>query len=443
MKATAIAAATAATLMLTSCLSPSSGAAPRNVVRLPAVNAEINYFSSFDIDDPFAIVIAGAIAEYEATSGNRVNIIWSGAESSEEIHSRLSGGLRVDIWDGDLQRQLETNSQFMLDLTNFYSQQYALLGNQPMTQIINPFLLNFVTQMSRRYAPEDAPYALLAVPFAQYNVAFVYNQAYFAQAGITNTPRTWQDLSTLSETLRARGFMPLSSQMRPYLAYGYYLARTMGTDWVEELMHTPSMWTDPAVFRMAQTFGQMASGGYLSRHEDRANPGPFALLNDRVAMWLMCTSGIRDLAAAHPGATFGAFNFPYIEGQRSDLDPLVPDLPDGQVSAMYGSRGFFIFADSPYAGYAFEMIVTIMSPSFDQQLALETLGIPFAADIPWPAEIRGIEQSFREIGAWIPYGGGTLVNPYTRQRANEQFRRLLQDRMPAREFINTMMQDET
>ena len=84
----------------------------RDVVRLAVINAEINYLSSFSIDDPFAVVIAGAIAEYEAVSGNRVNVIWSGNESTEEARIRLAGGARVDIWDGDLEQQLRHNAIF-------------------------------------------------------------------------------------------------------------------------------------------------------------------------------------------------------------------------------------------------------------------------------------------------------------------------------------------
>ena len=67
--------------------------------------------------------------------------------------------------------------------------------------------------------------------------------------------------------------------------------------------------------------------------------------------------------------------------------------------------------------------------------------MPFAADIPWPAEIRGIERSFNEIGGWIPYGGGALANPEAKKRANAEFRRIVQHRGLAREFINTMIQE--
>jgi len=425
-------------LTLSACLSPGSPA----VERLGVANAELNYFSSFHIDDPFAVVIAGAIAEYEATSGNRVNIIWNGGESAEEVRARHESGVRVDIWDGDIEFQMRQNAELMLDLTNLYDRSYTLLGNQSMSDIINPFLWNFAGQMSRRFAPEDSPDVLLTVPFAPYNVAFVYNQAMFASAGIANPPRTWEEFLAVCELLNARGFMPLSGQMQPNLAYGYYLARTMGTDWVEELMHNPSMWTDPAVFRMATHFERLIRAGSVSRHESRAHPGPHAILNDSVAMWLMRTSDIRKLVESHdPGTTFGAFNFPRLEEERGDLDSLVGETPQGTFATMHGAHGFFISADTRYADYAFEMIVTVFSPNFDQQLSVETSTVPFAADIPWPPEIRGIERSFREIGAWLPYGGGTMSNPFTQYRADVGFRRMIHDRAPAREFITAMMRE--
>jgi len=423
---------------IVSCFVP-PGDARRDVVRLAVINAEINYLSSFSIDDPFAAVIAGAIAEYEAVSGNRVNVIWSGSETTEEAYARLAGGVRVDIWDGDLEQQLRRNAEFMLDLTPFYGRSNALFGNRSMNSIINPFLLDLAQQMSYRFAPEGSRGALLAVPFAPFNVAFVYNEAYFAQTGIGVRPRTWGEFLNTSERLKIRGFMPLSSQMEPHIAYGYYLARMMGTDWVEELMDNPSMWSDPAVFRMATLFEQLASGGHLSIHEQRANPGPHANINDRVAMWLMRTSDISELVAKNPpGATFGAFNFPRIEGERGGFD----DLPAGQIATMHGSHAFFIANDTRYADYAFELIATIFSPNFDQQLANETLSIPFAADIPWPVEIRGIARSFNEIGGWIPYGGGALADTDTKKRANAEFRQILQHRGLAREFINSMMIQE-
>ena len=425
-------------LTLSACLSPGTPA----IERLGVANAELNYVSSFDINDPFAAVIAGAVAEYEAISGNRVNIIWNGGESAEEVHARMTSGMRVDIWDGDIHNQMKLNTEFMLDLTGFYEASYAVFGNQAMSDIINPFLMSFVEQMSRRYALEDSPDSLLAVPFAPYNVAFVYNQAIFSSAGITSHPRTWDEFLGICERLRTAGYMPLSGQMRPNLAYGYYLARTMGVDWVEDLMHNPHMWTDPSVFRMAQSFELLSRTGSVSRHEDRVDPGPHAILDGRLAMWLMRTSDIRDLVESHSdGTTFGAFNFPRIEGERGDLDRLVENIPEDKLAVMHGSHGFFISRDTRFANYAFEMIATILSPNFDQQLSVETSGVPFASDIPWPPEIRGIERSFNEIGAWIPYGGGTMANPYTRERANDNFRDILRGRAPTREFITEMMRE--
>jgi len=407
------------------------------VERLGVVNAEITYLSSFAMDDPFARVIAGAIAEYEATSGNRVNIIWSGQETAEEVYVRHTGGARVDVWDGDIERQMQLNAAFMLDLTEFADERYDQFGNRSMLEVISPFLLNFVQQMSRRFTPEDAPDTMLAVPFAPYNVAFVYNQNYFASVGISRAPRTWDEFLTTTHRLRERGFVPLSGQMQPYLAYGYYLARAMGTDWVALLMDEPSMWTDPAVFRMATDFDRLSREGSISLHENRMFPGPHAHINDRVVMWLKRTSDIRDLVESHdPGTTFGAFNFPLIH----DIGGLPNELPPGQAKTMHGAHGFFISTDTRYAAYAFEMIATVFSPNFDQQLSVETFGVPFAADIPWPPEIRGIEASFNEIAEWMPYGGGTLANPYTRARADYQFVRLMQDRVPARKFVAAMME---
>ncbi|MCL2618321.1 MAG: ABC transporter substrate-binding protein [Defluviitaleaceae bacterium] len=428
MKCIAVCAA-AATLVLGGC-----GSAPA-VERLGVANAEITYVSSFALDDPFARVLAGAIAEYEATSGNRVNVIWNGEESAEEVLMRHESGLRVDVWDGDIQMQLAANAGLMLDLAQFADRPQPLFGGRSLAGVANPFLINFALEMSERFGGEYAYGQMLAVPFAPYNVAFVYNQAYFAAAGITRTPRTWAEFRASSQRLYDRGFVPISGQMRPHLAYGYYLARLMGTDWVERLMNDTDMWKDPAVFRMADSFDRMSREGIIGRNEGRAYAGPHAASDDRIAMWLMRTSDIRGLVEQHGAGTgFGAFNFPAPEADGRFAE----ELPAGQVSAMYGAHGFFVSADTYYAEYAFDMISTILSPNFDQQLSAETFGVPFAADIPWPAEIRGIEPAFAQIGAWIPYGGGTKANRHTRERADEQFRRLLQARAPARYFIIAM-----
>lgn len=404
----------------------------RALPRAPArtAHSEIVYLSSFDMEDPRARIIAQAIAEYEAISGNRVSITWLGPDSEAQIYERLRSGLIPDIWDGGLEHQMAANAEFMLELSEFYDIERTQWGGRSMRQAANPLLL----ELAQTSAEEGA--SAFAVPFAPYSIAFVYNIRHFENVGIA-PPHTWEQLLEISRRLLENGYAPISVNMPPGVPYGYMLARAMGTAWVENLMHSPEMWAHPAVFKMAESFEELAQNGYLSRHEDRAYAGPYALQNERIAMRLMSTADIGGLISRvyyDEVPQFSAFNFPQINMGDMGRDP-------GQdaYAVMYGSHAFFIAAQSRHAAEAFEMISTALSPTFDEQLSLETLGIPFAADIAWPPAIRRLEQSFLRYEARMPIGGGAFANKNTMHNADYYFRLMLQGRIPARGFVDAMI----
>ena len=396
----------------------------------PSIN-EIIYVSSFSASDPSGRVIAQAVAEYEAISGNSVTIIWNGEEAGQAANERLLAGAHIDLWDGNFEQNMGLNHEFMLELSQFYDTPRPLWGGQTMREVISPFLMELALDIS-----EGEEAALLGIPFAPYSVSMVYNVGHFSSAGISSTPQTWDQFLSAVRMLSESGFVPLSSDMRPADAYGYMLARMMGHRFIEDLMGDASLWYHPAVFRTALAFEEL--GRYLSRYEARLYAGPRALENEQISMRLMRTSDIGELLATRyqdSSIQLSAFNFPRLNGSDLGRDP-----GEDAHAMMYGSQAFFIPKASSRADDVFDLISIILSPSFDQQLSVETMGIPFAGNIAWPHEISLLAAHFNQAPSRMPITMHSTDNLKT--QADYYFRQLLMRRITARQFVGAMLSQE-
>lgn len=161
-----------------------------------------------------------------------------------------------------------------------------------------------------------------------------YNPKQFTAAGV-QTPATWQDMITLSDTFASEGKYPWSMGVNSGPASGWAAA-----DWIAEIylnQSGPDMydkwyrhqipWNDPSIKSAFQTFGQIVTGTHyikgapqsiLSTGFQQASFSPFNTPPDAYMYYLGdFTEGFitTQYPNAQPGIDFDFFPFPTMNAQ--------------------------------------------------------------------------------------------------------------------------------
>jgi multiple sugar transport system substrate-binding protein len=125
---------------------------------------------------------------------------------------------------------------------------------------INPAALELVTFNGRQYG----------VPYQHYQVGFYFRSDVLAAAGIVEAPRTWSDLVSACDRLKARSIEPFAIGTRdlwPAAAWFDYLdLRENGLAFHMELMQGRVAYTDRRVRRVFDRWRTLVERGCFSRN---------------------------------------------------------------------------------------------------------------------------------------------------------------------------------
>lgn len=418
----------AATPVADATSAPSADATTAPPAETISDSGTVVYYSMWNEAEPQGAVLNEAIALFQQNTGKTVNVTWVGRTIQDTIRAILNSGEQIDIWDQDLVKQINQNSDAMLDLASYYSKPYDILGGKSLSEAMNPALVNLTNTLS------DGK--MLGVAYQPYTVVFMYNKGHFEEAGITSTPKTWDEFMDVCQKLKDAGFIPTTiDDAYRDLPLGYALARGKGYSWVEKLVNDKELWKDPYVLSMAKAYEDMAKKGYWDKNVGSAvwPAGQTEVGNGNISMYLTGTWLPNELlpisSATVPDLEWGAFNFPTTPGGAQQ-----------STAAMYGAQGFFIPASSQNADAAFELIATFVSPEFDTKMSAGTAGIPLSPTAPWPEIIAGIKPTFDETTEWMPWGGGLDSNPDTKTKALPEFAKLIAGEITAEQFVAAMSQ---
>ena len=121
----------------------------------------------------------------------------------------------------------------------------------------------------------DSSNALYAAPVsAQWYIGW-YNKKLFADAGITELPRTWDELNAVSEKLKAAGIQPIiqgaaggSAQFQPLFEWAYLAAGLPLSEW-GKLLDGTIPYNDPTLVAQLEKWHGLYTAGYIN--EDAFN----------------------------------------------------------------------------------------------------------------------------------------------------------------------------
>jgi len=204
----------------------------------------------------------------------------------------------------------------------------------------------------------DAPFSAFTIdgkiygmPSAVLPGGIFYSKDLFAQAGISEEPKTLDDLEAAVDKLKAAGIAPIALGAKdawPAAHWFYFFAvRACSQDIVQNLATKPDF-SDPCWLEAAENLADFAAiepfnDGFLTTTAQQgANSSAGLLANHQAAMELMGAWDVGVIASLTPDekplADLGWFPFPEVDGG------------DGEPGAMMGGvDGYSCAADSPKA----------------------------------------------------------------------------------------------
>ena len=173
------------------------------------------------------------------------------------------------------------------------------------------------------------------LPFGYHYAGMFYNKKVFADAGVTELPKTWEEFIALCETLESKGITPIAlgskNRWPAQFWFDYLVLRTAGPDYRAALMNGTASYTDDQVKLAMQKWKELVDAGYFAPN---ANADDWTDAADKVArgdaaMTLMGTwiTGYWNGIELKPGEDYDFFEFPtMVEG--------VPNAAVGPVDGL-------------------------------------------------------------------------------------------------------------
>lgn len=258
------------------------------------------------------------------------------------------------------------------------------------------------------------------VPWDLGAVGFWYNKALFAQAGITQTPTTWDDFINVIKKLQAAGITPLAVGEKdewPGAFYWEYLSVRIGGQaaFDKAYSHKGGSFTDQPFVQAGQYLQQLVAlnpftNGFLGAADTDAQA---TMGNGKAAMELMgqwAPGSYASSAADKKGPELGFFPFPTIPGGAG-----------APTDVLGGGNGFAIGKNAPPEAVDFVRFMT----SADNQRILGQQGaalppVKAAQDSVTDPNLQAVAQLVANAGYYQLYydqfmspAVGTVVNDQT------------------------------
>ena len=164
------------------------------------------------------------------------------------------------------------------------------------------------------------------LPLTQHYVAFFYNKAVFAKAGIDTVPETWDQFLAACEKIKAIGVAPiaLGSKARwpAQFWFDYPLLRTAGPEYRAKLMAGDVSYTDPEVIAAFKMWKDIIDKDYFYPNANAYDYAEASVLvgTGEAAMTLMGSwiMQLDDQIGWAPGDDYDFFPFPTVDSSVPD-----------------------------------------------------------------------------------------------------------------------------
>lgn len=376
------------------------------------------YWSMWEATEPQGKVIQEAVEAYEKESGVDVDLQFKGRTGNREaLAPAIDAGTQIDLFDEDIDRVNAAYGKYIMDLEDL-----AKEANYEETA-------NAGLMAACRTAGGGT---LKTIPYQPNVFAFFYNVDLFEKAGITETPKTWDEFLAVCQKLKDAGITPMTmDDAYATSVIGYHLGRYVGEEGVVDIVKN-GKWDDPAVAKMAADIEDLAKKGYFSENVGSnvwPNGQNVELAGGTVAMYLngsWLPNEVKDTAG--PDFKWGCFAYPSVNGGTT-----------GPETNNFGAQVFAINKDSKMAKEAFDLICKITKGEFDQKLAETSIGIPAdSTNAEWPELVSCAKPVIEESTARFTWAVGVESNENMTPVIKENFIKLMAGTMSADEFVKAM-----
>ncbi len=233
----------------------------------------------------------------------------------------------------------------------------------PWASTIDPGSLGIYSYKSKQYG----------IPWDMGMIGFWYNKALFTKAGITATPKTWDELLTDVDKLKAAGITPYAiagkDEWPGMHLWTYLVLRNGGGDALTQMVQTGNWNTDACIAGgtavKALVDKKPFQTGFLSAVYDKGEAA--AMGNGQAAMELMgqWAPGVEQSNSTSGkgiGANLGYFAFPSVTGGKG-----------GATDAVGGGNGIAVGKNAP--AEAIDFLHYLNSPAVANQINLANMGL--------------------------------------------------------------------
>jgi raffinose/stachyose/melibiose transport system substrate-binding protein len=230
---------------------------------------------------------------------------------------------------------------------------------------------------------------LYGLPYNQSLVGIWYNKDLFEQAGITETPTTWDELLQDVQTLKDAGITPIAvgagDKWPAHFWYSYLMVRLGGADAMNQIA-ADNNWSVPAVIQAGEHVQELVAlepfqDGFLGAVWDAPDGESGVMASQGAAMDLMGQwalgafrnqAGVADKPDEPLPFEIGWFPFPEVEGGAG-----------APTDAFGGGDGFVVGKDAPPETVDFLAFIT----NEENQRTFATSGTGIPANIAATAAI--------------------------------------------------------
>ena len=402
-------------MLLTAGMSTTSAA---EITEIP--EQSIVYWSMWEENEPQADVIKEAAEDYEAATGISVEIEWKGREIQSLIEPALDAGEQIDLFDDDYQRMVQEHKEYLAELKK-------MADTVDYENHIMPVLLEQVKNWGNG--------ELLAMPYQPYITGVWYNKDLWEEAGLAeqDIPDTWEKLLRVCRKIKNSdsGLSAMTcDEQYVNLLYGYQLARYLGQEKVQQMIHNCSWSQISEAKQAAEDIRTLFFAGYMSKSAPAEHPEGQDEVGDGEAVMVLQGSWTPNEVTEDTGSddTWGFFPW-----------PAVKDGTDGTEGIMVGAQGFGITKDSQMKQEAFDFAYSVCTGETDMKMTDAVNSIPADADnTQWP-EMQSDAASYMEnMSKPYMWAAGLEADPDYKDQIQTELLKLTKLEETPDEFIENL-----
>ena len=385
--------------------------------------ASLVYWSMWSETEPQAIAIAAAAKAFESATGVPVKINFNGRQLQRDgLEPALSAGEAIDLFDEDIDRVSRTWGPYLLPLDSFVNGTYSNTNGKPYKSLVNQTLMNM--------AQDKGGGTFTVIPYQPFIFTTMYNKELFEKAGITGTPKNWDEFLDVCAKLKDAGITAMTVDNAYIQAqFGYTLCRIVGAEKCAQMVEDVDF-SDPGVLRACQIWEDMIAKGYMSPQAatnvyPEGQNSEFAL--DKVAMILCGTWLPNELSSINDELAWGSFAWPAIDATG-----------DGPEAHNIGAQSYGINKNTKYPNAAFAFVRWMTLGEWDQKLATDSMGVPMANDAVWPSQLADAKAIFDATTKPLTWAVGMEDNSDIGAAIVDGFQKMVTGTFNAQQFADSL-----